>query len=64
MWLPDWLYKLMPAIYAVVAVVGFWVTAPQPLGASSAGLLILVTAYIAYARASFREESARRHRRR
>lgn len=56
MYLPRWMYEAKPLAYAAGALVGLVSSNLQPVGASSAGLLLFATFCICYMRYQYRRE--------
>ena len=60
MWLPGWLYELMPVIYALVALLALEITGLELLGVLGAGLLLLSAGWISVQRVRYRSTRLRR----
>ena len=56
MYLPRWVYEAKPVAYAAAALIGLVGTNQQPVGASSAVLLLFATCCICFMRYQYRRE--------
>ncbi len=61
MYLPGWMYEVKPLAYAGAAMVGLESAKLQPIGTSSAVLLLFATCCICYMRYVYRREHRGRY---
>ncbi len=61
MYLPGWLYEAKPLAYAGAAMMGLEGAKLQPIGASSAVLLLFATCCICYMRYRYRRDHRGRY---